>query len=437
MIASRSGSNVRVLKNGYASADQSTRFLIAKTSFYVDTLTELCGNKFKFEGYIYNNNKYTPVKANLGDSVRQEKIWYDSFMERIDEFNPMDKTTDYRLMPNMSSSSKLNPEYGEWKSELAHKKNDITLLCGMSFDKRKILVQNNKYDIFDLTDDDIHNLGGNSVYYKYQRNIIRAQKTNKLQITPCSEPDTILNLGENACHIDIETCSPPNTSGRNCDTLFSIGCLMITTDDSHSIIQPCNITKKVTTSFRLTQEGITNNNTNENSMFEQWTLSRNNPRDESQMISNFLAELRKLNIKTIYHWGHYEKSFFNKSMIFYPKLDWDALFDCKFIDLNSWTKHLCIGVPGAYTYGLKDIGKAMYDMKSIENNWKESESSNGLEAMQLATEYYKSPNPSPIQRKTMSDICEYNKNDVIVMYQVAQVVNNLLIKSCIRINDEQ
>jgi len=145
---------------------------------------------------------------------------------------------------------------------------------------------------------------------------------------------------------------------------------------------------------------------------------------EKATIDEFIKIIETLsgNKKSmIFHWGQHEKVVFGKAIARHGNI-WKMP---NFVDFCRIMTDLPILVRGAYGFGLKSIGKAMYRHSLIQTTWT-GDVSDGSNAMFLGWKEYKKLAEHKLPYKNITDspiireIIEYNKIDCITMYEIIQ-----------------
>lgn len=113
------------------------------------------------------------------------------------------------------------------------------------------------------------------------------------------------------------------------------------------------------------------------------------------------------------HWGNAEKRIWDTSKQKYN------LKNIEWVDLLQLFSTQSIAIQGAFDYGLKSIAKAMKELEYIKQGW-DTCCQSGDAAGIIASEYYSGTSGS----QSMGDLKEYNKVDVVVMYQILKYLRN-------------
>lgn len=88
----------------------------------------------------------------------------------------------------------------------------------------------------------------------------------------------------------------------------------------------------------------------------------------------------------------------------------------EFIDMYKIFNDEKIAVKGAYTFGLKSIGNALYNLGYIQSNWPKSNIADGFNALLVASLYYK--NNDKNKNKTIGEIVNYNEIDCKIIWEI-------------------
>lgn len=283
------------------------------------------------------------------------------------------------LYPNMSN--KYDSEYKKIKLDMAKRINELTLLWMVGY-KNRIIGHNN--GIYSINDDNCcsKNLGINGKNGMILDKIIEINKNNDKLISPDKITNNIYNwksMTTDDIYMDFETI---NTCfmGENNGTIiiFMIGVGFI-----------------------------------ENNKFKYKNFLIKNLNEEEQMIENALGYVFNITKNPkIFHWGNAEKCNLNYANVKYNNIYDKYICDIKWIDMCKIFKNEPIVIKGAYNFGLKEIGKSMYNNKQIKTIWKND--INGFSAMIKAICYY--------NKKTtnISDLINYNKLDCKILYEIIE-----------------
>jgi hypothetical protein len=129
---------------------------------------------------------------------------------------------------------------------------------------------------------------------------------------------------------------------------------------------------------------------------------------------------------TVYHWGAAEPNFF-KNLIErqYDMLtaeEIDIVNTIIFSDILSIFKTQPIFIKGAYNFGLKSIGTAMYNNGMIKSTWKKKDD-NGFNVMLKINEYSKDAEILDLwitDYEEVNDIIIYNMIDCQVLVEIIE-----------------
>jgi hypothetical protein len=126
-------------------------------------------------------------------------------------------------------------------------------------------------------------------------------------------------------------------------------------------------------------------------------------KNDSRIIQEYINLIEKIKPSRIYTWGTHENSIFKKKGI-----DTNNIYD-----FCGYLQNFGFAIPGLFNHKLKDIGKLFNKLGYITSSWSDN-ILNGLEAVEDAKKRYES-------NLSLDDNMEYNKSDVIVMYDIIQV----------------
>ena len=159
--------------------------------------------------------------------------------------------------------------------------------------------------------------------------------------------------------------------------------------------------------------------------FFNYTIHDFSLEEERKIVKSFSDHLWKigkgLNKINIYHWGHAEHNYFKYIQSTYPDIKFPH-YDL--INVLDYFRMEPIIVQGVFKFGLKSIGKALYDHKMIQTTWHEND--NGLDSMiqfkDICLNHHKK---IPLKRYVVIDqIIEYNRVDCQVLYEIVELLRN-------------
>lgn len=153
--------------------------------------------------------------------------------------------------------------------------------------------------------------------------------------------------------------------------------------------------------------------------FNEFTIQSFNIHEESVIVKRFSEKL--WNIYTnygrinIFHWGHAECKYMEYIHKTYP----DILFpEYILVDLLDHFRLEPVIVQGVFKFGLKSIGKALYNNGLIQTTWNDN-NDNGLDAMIIFKNICKKSKKIPIKRYLeIKEIIHYNKIDCKVLQEI-------------------
>jgi hypothetical protein len=179
-------------------------------------------------------------------------------------------------------------------------------------------------------------------------------------------------------------------------------------------------------------------NKNGNWKFKSFIMKSKSNKSEQKMFTKFYKYINKILVKNnkskarFYHWSSAEVSMYNtfksKATNVRNMYD-DSKFE--FYDLLQVFINEPIVVKGALNFSLKSVATALEKNKLIESKWdKQSQCSNGLNAMILAQEIYNLQSNKSTEciknNSIMQDIAYYNEIDCKVMWEIHEFMRNNL-----------
>ena len=164
-------------------------------------------------------------------------------------------------------------------------------------------------------------------------------------------------------------------------------------------------------------------------IFKKFTVDQITHKEEIKIVSEFydyvqlLTKTHKTTNPRIFHWGHIERTIYNKlrsKTKMWGDLNWFDL--CKTIQTEI------IVFKDALSYGLKEVANALYKHKLLNTSWKNhSKCLDGLNAMVSMMECNDiavKNNVSLTNMSIMKDIEKYNEVDCKVMWEIIEVLRN-------------
>lgn len=144
-------------------------------------------------------------------------------------------------------------------------------------------------------------------------------------------------------------------------------------------------------------------------------------KDEFNMIKKFHKYVHSdSKSPKLWHWGHYERSTWNRLISEYDELT-DSKGDfIRDMDINEWTDmnklfiNEGIAIKGCFNYGLKSVANSMYNNGLINEIW-DSDCINGMDSMLIAKKCY---DDKDLTGKEYTDIKKYNMWDTKMLYNI-------------------
>jgi hypothetical protein len=164
-------------------------------------------------------------------------------------------------------------------------------------------------------------------------------------------------------------------------------------------------------------------NIDSNWKFQNWHITSNDKQAELDMVLKMLSYICQSRHPVVYHWSPAEitilRSINNRNAdILQPYLD-----QIRFIDLYKIFLDHQIVIPGAFSFGLKDVATAMFSRGLIFTKWDTNAGgvASGIEAMFAGAALFDTSNQIPIlkdKKEILADIAKYNEIDCKVLWEI-------------------
>jgi hypothetical protein len=302
---------------------------------------------------------------------------------------------------------KIKPYYkydiNNFEKNLLIQRKDVRLLCGIGPKITKLLY--NTYNIYSWNDNNFIPTIKKILSvkkYNFIKNIIEFSKKKKeIQFSPSFNYELYKN-NKITFFVDFETFGKKKMQG-GIDMLYLIGLYSVINDNSK--------TKRF--HYFMTQKKDLNE---EKNIIEQWI---NCMLKYKQIYSNDKNKIK------IYHWGHMERSYFNKVLLRQNNYMKDIFFNnFEFVDLCNILKvNEFIFTDFISGYSIKDISKILYKNKKIPISYNEIECKNGYDSFDLGIQYYNG------NLECRNKIIEYNKVDCMTIYYILKYILETLDKN--------
>lgn len=357
-----------------------------------------CANPFDRLGIIdfdTNDNIYFNL---VDDAIKWLKLVKDP-NNKLNCYEP----NNINMYPNMTNQ--LDGRCKRMKKYLAEKNDEITnvWMCGVKHRKNAIENGITKWSDPNLNSSILGINGKNSKILDLLLDINRSNEKNIYPDKIKSELNGWRNRNKLAFYVDFETLNSTIFEPRE----FSE--LEINNPNANDLIFMIGI-------------GYSYNN--------EWKYNcilADDLTDETQIIiinkmKDYIKEISELyntEEPNLYHWSNFEPMILNKLCDKYkieqPYYIWT--------DILKMFHEEPIVIKGALNFSLKNIGRALYDLKYIKTIWDESLNvKNGLDAMFQAYHIYKNKNNSNF-KKEMEPIIKYNDVDCKIMWEILNALN--------------
>tara|TARA_Y100001980_G_scaffold46192_1_gene28968 strand:+ start:13427 stop:15064 length:1638 start_codon:yes stop_codon:yes gene_type:complete len=330
-------------------------------------------------------------EKNISDVISKAIVWVQTLKKNYSSMNIYPEPSEFELFPNM------NYNESSWENEkmkLANKIKEITLVWNISYEERCELL-NKGIKCWD--DPKLLKELKESKKKNIQERMIHMNQQKDVLIYPRKSISNNLNQILESTDVDI---------------YFDVESFL---------------------SFDEKQELFSGKDKNEEPVlgilgyiykeqFYEITIQEFTKLGEKKMIEHFSSQLKKIGQNktiNIYHWGHAENNYFQYIHQTYPKIEFPKY---KLINVLDYFRMEPIIIQGVFKFGLKSVGKALYNHGLIETTWEEND--NGLDAMIHFKELCKKHSKKiPLKRYIeIKEIIEYNRNDCQVLYEIVNLL---------------
>tara|TARA_B100002051_G_scaffold276625_1_gene326214 strand:- start:2074 stop:3702 length:1629 start_codon:yes stop_codon:yes gene_type:complete len=362
-----------------------TCFIIAKEYYYKKNLLD----KNNFIGCILINEI---IKTKVKHSIR----WIRTLQKEYKSMVLLPQPSHLELYPNM------NFKESEWENEkmkLAEVIKEITLVWNISFNERCGFIKKN---IYCWDDPNLLSFLKESKKKNIQERMIHMNQQNDILIYPrkniSSQFLEILKEKKHEFYFDVES--------------------FLSFDEKQELfIDELKINEPM-----IGIIGIIHNNN-----FKDFTINKYELKDEYNCIKYFLDYLKNIckNEKIyLYHWGHAECKYLEYMKKIYSDYDYSQIH---LINILDYFRTQPIIVQGVFKFGLKSIGKALYNHNLIKSTWNEND--NGLDSMIQFKQVCKNHTKKiPLKRNNIiTEVIEYNRIDCQVLYEIIELLRKIYL----------
>lgn len=332
------------------------------------------------------------IKKKIKDSIK----WIRTLQKEYKCMELLPKPSHLELYPNM------NFKESEWENEkikLAEEIKEITLVWNISFNERCEFIKNK---IYCWDDPKLLSFLKESKKKNIQERMIHMNQQNDILIYPrkniSSQFLEILKEKKNEFYFDVES--------------------FLSFDEKQELfIDELKINEPMIAIIGIIHK----------THFKDFTINKYTLEDEYNCIKYFLDYLQKIcKHETIYlyHWGHAECKYLEYMKQIYPNYDYSNIV---LINILDYFRTQPIIVQGVFKFGLKSIGKALYNHNLIKSSWDEND--NGLDSMIQFKEVCKNHTKKiPLKRNNIiAKIINYNRIDCQVLYEIIELLRKIYL----------
>lgn len=357
----------------------------------------ILGKDYYYKKTLLPNDEFIAkvnINENLSNSIDKAKEWIYTLKNEINKMDLLPEPTHPELYPNM------NNKESDWENEkikLAEKIKEITLIWNISYDERCDFLKKNikKWDdpklLKELKESKKKNIQERMIHMNQQKEILLYPRKN----ISYGFQKILNNVDENNIYFDVESFlsfdekKDPSFQQKNDNPILGILGYIY------------------------------------NDVFYNHTIDKFSKNDEKRIVKSFSDHLNKISKNkkpiNIYHWGHAENRYMDYihdefSMISFPSYN--------LINVLDHFRLEPIIVQGIFKFGLKTVGKALYENNLINTTWGDND--NGLDSMILFKEIcMKNTQNIPLKRfLDIKEIIDYNETDCKVLYEIVELLRN-------------
>ena len=355
-------------------------FLLGKEYYYKNTLLP----KKEFIAKINFDEK---IKTTFKKSIE----WIKQLKENYHTMKLLPKPSCIELYPNMNA---CNSKWENEKLKIANEIKEITLVWNITYEERCNLFEKN---IICWDDPKLLKELKETKKKKIQERMIHMNQQNDILMYPRK------NISSNFKKILEE---------KSVEIYFDIESFL-SFDEKQDLFLDTN--KKSTPVIAIIGFIF-------NDRFYDITINNYSIEDEKRIIkqfSSYLYNISKGKTIHIYHWGNAENTYFQYIHKKYPRINFP---NYKLINVLDYFRTEPIIIQGIFKFGLKSVGKSLYNHGLIKTTWEENDS--GLDTMIQFKDICEKNNKNiPLKRYVeINEIIEYNRIDCQVLYEIVELL---------------
>lgn len=297
----------------------------------------------------------------------------------------LDPPSDDRLYPNMCV---VNDMWGE-KAKIAKDLYELTMITGVSINERENAISNGVYGWHDP---------------RCCSEIMGITNTDKARYV-----DAIISINRDKNDFVYTNKITYDFSSYQEDAYIDFEVFQDMFGDLNDF--PINTSMQTIFMIGVLHKGI----------YKSFIINTIDISEEERIMGEFISYLTSLKCKNVWYW-HAEIGFWKSAIDRHIKLKSPSNFTSNWVNLMTIVKYNAFAVKGCFTYGLKNIIKALNSHNLIDFKH-ESECQDGMTASIRAYNYYKKkidPSASPI----IKDIENYNMYDCKAMIEIIKFLKN-------------
>ena len=354
----------------------------------------LMGKEYYYKNTLLPKKEFiakVTIDAKIKRIYKNSIKWITYLKKNHNLLHILPKPNSYELYPNMNYT---NTEWENEKMKLATTIKEITLVWNISYEERCNCLEkgiecwDDPLLLKELKESKKKSIQERMIHMNQQKDVLIYPRKNISQSLKKSLQKTNTDI-----YFDIES--------------------FLSFDEKQNLFT--NIVKKEEPVIGII--GFIHNET-----FYDITINNFTKKDEERMIKQFSSYLSKISarkIVNIYHWGNAENNYFKYIHKEYPTIYFPKY---NLINVLDHFRMEPIIVQGVFKFGLKSIGKALYEHNLIKTTWDENDS--GLDVMVQFKELCQTRNKNiPLKRcLKIKEIINYNQIDCQVLYEIVELL---------------
>ena len=356
-----------------------------------ETNSNRCNNAFDKLGIINYKTNDIDIIQKTTDAIS----WLRDVYKHGEKWSPLEHPTkqNKNMFPNMCNE---DLKWDHIKSNIAKQINEPTMISHVTPKHRDCMYEKKIYSIFDKTCT-AFNMGSNCETID---NILKINRSNDLFLPKkIMLNDDLKKSNFTDMFIDFETLNTDFVKSNNVN---------IHNSETKILIYMIGI-------------GYLKNYV---WYYKSFCIESATSENEKKIVKQFIDFVSKMTNPRLFHWSQSEISSLKKISKNNNDCFETFITNTQFVDLYKIFTDQQIVVRGAYTYGLKSIGKALYKLNLVTTDWPNTKIDNGQNALFAGCKYYSDPNDEK-NIKTFDEILKYNEIDCKMLHEILEFLRKI------------